>query len=110
LRAALRRAGLGPEDTAGSMRLACPAYQKPQLDPQHILMLAGQWDKIAPPEEIEELSRLWGGTHFACFPQGHVGYTLMPESFRMVQELWADDFAAGPSFTAPVSELNRAAS
>jgi len=107
IRAALRRAGIGPEETAGSMRLACPANQRPLVDPQHILMLAGQYDSIAPPEEIEQLSRLWGRTHFACFPQGHVGYTLMPESFRMAQELWASDFTSGPSFTAPASELNR---
>jgi hypothetical protein len=29
----------------------------------------------------------------------------MPESFRMAQEIWASDFASGPSFTAPVSDL-----
>ena len=109
IRAALRRAGLGPEDTGKNMRLACPANQKPMIDPRHVLMLAGEYDKIAPPEEIEELSRLWGGTHYACFPQGHVGYTLMPESFRMAQEIWAGDFEAGPSFTAPVSEVPRRA-
>jgi dienelactone hydrolase len=98
IRAALRKKGIGPEDTASSMRLACPAKQKPLVSARNVLMLAGQYDQIAPPEEIEELSRLWGGTHFACFPQGHVGYTLMPESFRMAQEIWASDFATGPSF------------
>jgi poly(3-hydroxyalkanoate) synthetase len=67
-------------------------------------MLAGEYDRIAPPGEIEELARLWGGARYACFPQGHVGYTLMPESFRMAQELWPSDFASGPSFTAPVAE------
>ena len=107
IRASLRKIGIRPEDTAGSMRLACPANQKPLLDPAHILMLAGQYDKIAPPDEIEDLARIWGGAHFACFPQGHVGYTLMPESFRMAQELWAADFDAGPSFTASASELPR---
>jgi hypothetical protein len=105
LRSALRKIGLTPEDTAGSMRLVCPGKLKALLPPEHILMIAGQYDKIAPPEEIEELSRLWGRAHFACFPQGHVGYTLMPESFRMAQEIWAADFAGGPSFTAPESEL-----
>jgi hypothetical protein len=105
IRAALRKTGLGPADTAPSMRLACPAKQKPLIDPHHVLMLAGQYDRIAPPEEIEELSKLWGGTHFACFPQGHVGYTLMPESFRLAQEIWADDFEAGPSFADPVASL-----
>jgi hypothetical protein len=104
LRAGLRRVGLGPDDTTGSMRLVCPAKLKPLLAPEHILMLAGAYDRIAPPGEIEELARLWGGARYACFPQGHVGYTLMPESFRMAQELWAADFATGPSFTAPVAE------
>jgi hypothetical protein len=34
-----------------------------------------------------------------------VGYTLMPESFRLAQEIWADDFEAGPSFADPVASL-----
>jgi hypothetical protein len=105
LRAGLRRMGIGPEDTAANLRLVCPALQKPLLSAEHILMLAGEYDRISPPGEVEDLARLWQGTHYACFPQGHVGYTLMPESFRMAQELWPADFAKGPSFTAPVSEL-----
>lgn len=105
LRAGLRRVGLGPEDTAANLRLVCPALQKPLLSPEHILMLAGKYDQIAPPGEIEELARLWQGAHYACFSQGHVGYTLMPESFRMAQKLWASDFAAGSSFSAPASDL-----
>ncbi len=105
VRAALRKIGITPQDTAGSMRLVCPGKLKPLQSPNHVLMLAGQYDKIAPPGEIEELARDWGDAHFACFPQGHVGYTLMPESFRMAQEIWASDFARGPSFTAPSSEL-----
>lgn len=105
IRAALRKMGITPADTAEAMRLVCPGSLQPLLSPQHILMLAGQFDRIAPPNEIEDLARKWGGAHFACFPQGHVGYTLMPESFRMAQEIWASDFSRGPSFTAPVSEL-----
>ena len=105
LRRALRGVGLTAEDTSGSMRLVCPGKLKPLLPGKHMLMLAGQYDQIAPPEEIEELARSWDNAHFACFPQGHVGYTLMPESFRMAQELWGADFACGTSFTAPESEL-----
>jgi hypothetical protein len=98
LRRALRRVGLTPRDTAVNMRLVCPAQQQPVMEGRHILMLAGQYDRIALPQEIEDLSRRWPGSHFACFPQGHVGYTLMPESFRMAQEIWASDFARGKSF------------
>ena len=29
----------------------------------------------------------------------------MPESFRMAQEIWAADFAQGPSFAGPNPEL-----
>jgi dienelactone hydrolase len=105
LRAALRKIGIRPEDTASSMRLVCPGKLKALIPGKHILTIAGQYDKIAPPEEIEELARQWDNAHFACFPQGHVGYTLMPESFRMAQEIWAADFAGGPSFTEPESAL-----
>jgi dienelactone hydrolase len=109
VRAALRKIGIRPEDTVGSMRLVCPGKLKPLLPANHILTIAGQYDKIAPPGEIEELAKQWGGAHFACFPQGHVGYTLMPESFRMAQEIWAADFAGGPSFTSPASDLKEEA-
>jgi predicted esterase len=101
----LRKIGITPEDTAGSMRLVCPHKLKTLLPGKNIVMIAGQYDKIAPPEEVESLARQWDNAHFACFPQGHVGYTLMPESFRIAQELWAADFAGGPSFTTPVSDL-----
>ena len=87
------------------MRLVCPGKLKPLLPGQHILTLAGQYDKIAPPEEIEALAKHWDNAHFACFPQGHVGYTLMPESFRMAQEIWGADFAQGPSFVASEPEV-----
>ena len=104
LRAGLRKFGITPEDTAGSMRLVCPGKLKALLPGQHIMAIAGEYDRIAPPADVEELAKKWGA-YYACFPQGHVGYTLMPESFRMAQETWASDFAQGPSFTAPVSEV-----
>jgi hypothetical protein len=104
LRAGLRRVGLTPEDTARNMRLVCPGKLDALLPGQHILAIAGEFDRIAPPGEIEDLAKKWGG-RFASFPQGHVGYTLMPESFRMAQEMWAGDFSKGPSFTAPATEL-----
>ncbi len=104
LRAALRRVGLTQEDTAANLRLVCPGKLKPLLSGKHMIMLAGQYDRIAPPDEIAKLARQWDNAYFACYPQGHVGYTLMPESFRMAQELWSADFAQGPSFSAATSE------
>jgi dienelactone hydrolase len=108
LRAGLRKFGITQEDTARCMRLVCPGMLKALLPGEHILAIAGTYDRIAPPAEIEELARMWGA-RYAAFPQGHVGYTLMPESFRMAQEIWAADFARGPSFTASASELKNEA-
>jgi poly(3-hydroxyalkanoate) synthetase len=65
----------------------------PHLAPDKVILVAGDYDRVAPAEEIEHLSRLWGGTHYASFRQGHVGYKLMPESFRMAQRLWPEEFA-----------------
>jgi dienelactone hydrolase len=98
VRAKLNRVGITAADTAKNTRLVCPARQMPKMEGRHIIMLAGQYDRIAPPKEIEDLARRWEGSHFACFPQGHVGYTLMPESFRMAQEIWPADFSQGRSF------------
>jgi dienelactone hydrolase len=103
LRAGLRKFGITPEDTARNMRLVCPTKLRALLPGHHILAIAGAYDRVAPPAEVAELAKQWGA-HYACFPQGHVGYTLMPESFRMAQEIWANDFAQGPSFTAPEAE------
>jgi len=104
LRAALKKVGLTPDDTARAMRLVCPGKLKPLLDPHHVLLIAGQYDRIAPPDEIDALARAWGGAHFAAYPQGHVGYTLMPESFRLAQKLWASDFNLESSSTDPEPE------
>jgi hypothetical protein len=93
LRSRLRRAGLGRECLRPHLRLCCPSKQKPQLAGRHILLIAGSYDRIAPPEDIHQLHLAWPGSHYYCFPQGHVGYTLMPSSFRMALELWAEDFA-----------------
>ncbi len=98
VRTALKRVGLGPEDTAGSMRLVCPGKLQPLLPGKDILMIAGAYDQVAPADEIEELSRHWKGSTYACFAQGHVGYTLMPKSFQMAQILWPADFGNGGGF------------
>jgi dienelactone hydrolase len=107
VRRALRKVNITAADTEGSMRLVCPGQLKALVPGENIIMLAGSYDRIAPPQEIEELARKWSA-HYACFPQGHVGYTLMPESFRMAQEFWAGDFTQGRSFFEVEAQAPRA--
>jgi len=87
----LGRHGVTPGGTAPHLRLCCPLHVPPRLDPRHVLLLAGTYDRIAPPETIRALHRKWEGSHFYEFPQGHVGYRLLPESFRLAKELWGAD-------------------
>ena len=94
IRRRLMQLGLTAERTRPHMRLCCPSKQTPHMDGRHILLLAGEYDRIAPPDEIEALHRAWPGSHYRCVTQGHVGYALMPASFRLAQELWPEDFAA----------------
>ncbi|CAF0705273.1 alpha/beta hydrolase [Candidatus Methylacidithermus pantelleriae] len=97
LRRELRRVGVTQELTERHLRLACPSYNSPKAKRGFILLVAGEYDRIVPPELLWELHRRWEGSHFYCFPQGHVGYRLMPESFRLATQLWSDDFRRGSS-------------
>lgn len=92
VRSHMRGHGIEREDLRPHLRLCCPSHQQPFTDGKHVLLIAGEYDQIAPPEQIAQLHQRWTGSHYHCFKQGHVGYTLMPESFRLAQELWAADF------------------
>ncbi len=92
VRSHMRKYGIRREDLLPHLRLCCPSHQRPLTDGNNILLLAGEYDRIAPPEQIAQLRKLWPGSHYHCFKQGHVGYTLMPESFRLALELWKNDF------------------
>jgi dienelactone hydrolase len=86
----LRRANVKAEDAEPLFRLCCPRYMSLMCDPKNVLLLAGEYDEVTPAAEIEALHAAWRGSNYYCFPQGHVGYTLMPESFRLAQELWPE--------------------
>ena len=101
LRAALRRVGMKPVHTAPHLRLVCPTLLEPQTPTDKIILIAGEYDRIASPGQIRELHQAWAGSHYSCHPQGHVGYTLMPESFRIAQKTWPDDFQAPVGAAAP---------
>ncbi|MDE1170367.1 MAG: hypothetical protein PW734_04025 [Verrucomicrobium sp.] len=95
LRRWLRRRGVTPEMTAPHMRLCSPLHAgAPALPPERVLLLAGQYDRVAPPGVIRALHEKWRGSHFYEFPQGHIGYRLLPESFRLAGELWGGEFSA----------------
>ena len=92
MRGALRRQGIDDAHTEPHLRLCCPLQAPLRLDPRQALLLAGTYDRIAAPATIRALHEKWVGSHYYEFPQGHVGYRLLPESDRLAMELWPDDF------------------
>ncbi|MDX6765688.1 MAG: hypothetical protein SFU85_02750 [Candidatus Methylacidiphilales bacterium] len=86
LRRQLRQRGITRNQVAPHCHLVCPGRHQPVIPPENILLMAGTFDRIAPPETIHRVHRLWKGSHYAECRQGHVGYQLMPESLRLAQE------------------------
>lgn len=82
LRGHIGRGGVTREMVAALDRLVSPTTMRPICDPERIVLLAAEFDRIATPEVIRELARAWGCPRYRCYPQGHVGYRLMREAFR----------------------------
>ncbi len=86
----LKQVEIEVEDAKPHFRLCCPRYMSLKCAPKHVLLISGEYDEVTPASEIKDLHTIWSGSHYFSFPQGHVGYTLMPQSFRLAQELWPE--------------------
>ena len=54
---------------------------EPLVPTNRILLVSGDYDLVAPPDDIAELSRRWTGAELMTIPQGHFGYRMMRETF-----------------------------
>lgn len=86
LRKQLKARGIRREDTLPYIPLVCPSYHSPLVDPKNILIVGGEYDRITPPDRLRRLTEKWKGSHFARIRQGHVGYRLMPASWRLAMD------------------------
>jgi hypothetical protein len=55
-------------------------HGQPVCDPARILFVAGEFDTIAPPAEIEAIHQTWRGSELLRVRQGHFGYRMMRET------------------------------
>ncbi len=88
----LKKRGIPRELVLRHLRLVCPTYHQPIVDTGKIMLVAGIFDRIAPPETIRALQRVWKGCHYDEFRQGHVGYQLMPESLKLARQRFPEMF------------------
>jgi 1-acyl-sn-glycerol-3-phosphate acyltransferase len=80
MRRHLRRANIAPDLVARHFHLSSPSHTEPACDPARVLFVAGDFDVVAPPEDIEALHQKWRGSELLCVPQGHFGYRMMRET------------------------------
>ena len=53
---------------------------------RRVLIIGGEYDLIAPPSILKDLTRIWPESRFALVAQGHFGYAAMREALRSIEE------------------------
>jgi 1-acyl-sn-glycerol-3-phosphate acyltransferase len=86
MRRKLRRAKIAPELVARHFHLSSPSHTEPLCDPARVLFVLGEFDLVAPPNEIEALHQKWRGSELLRVPQGHFGYRMMRETVARLKE------------------------
>ena len=71
---------------ARHFHLSSPLHSRPMCDPTRILFVTGEFDSIAPPEEIEAIHQTWRGSELLRVRQGHFGYRMMGETIAYLKQ------------------------
>jgi len=87
IRRALLAAGIARGASRRHAHLSSPLDGRPACQGARVLIIAGEYDMIAPPSILKVLTRRWPESRFALATQGHFGYAAMREALR-----WIDDF------------------
>jgi 1-acyl-sn-glycerol-3-phosphate acyltransferase len=86
MRRELRRAKIPRELVARHFHLSSPSHNEALCDPARVLFVAGNFDPIARPSDIEAIQQKWSGSELLRVAQGHFGYRMMRETFARLKE------------------------
>src|SRR6266404_6003638 len=86
MRRELRRANIDPSLVARHFHLSSPLHTQPLCDPACVLFVAGEFDLIARPADIDAIQQKWRGSELLRVPQGHFGYRVMRETVARLKE------------------------
>ena len=86
MRRELKRANVDPELTARHLHLSSPLHNHPLCQPDRILFVAGDFDRVVRLSDIEEIHRKWLGSDLLRVPQGHFGYRMMRDTVARLKE------------------------
>jgi len=86
VRRELLQANVEPALVARHFHLSSPLHGQPVCDPARILFVAGEFDTIAPPAEIDAIHQTWRGSELLRVRQGHFGYRMMRETIAHLKQ------------------------
>ena len=86
MRRELHRANIEPSLIARHFHLSSPMNNQPLCAADRVLFVAGEFDLIARPEDIEKVHGNWHGSELLRVPQGHFGYRMLRETIARLKE------------------------
>ncbi len=86
MRRELHRANIEPSLIARHFHLSSPMHNLPLCDADRVLFVAGEFDLIARPDDVEKIHGHWCGSELLRVPQGHFGYRMLRETIARLKE------------------------
>jgi 1-acyl-sn-glycerol-3-phosphate acyltransferase len=86
IRRELRGANIEPSLVARHFHLSSPIHNLPLCDSARVLFVAGEFDSIAPLEQLETIQQKWRGSELLRVRQGHFGYSMLRETIARLKE------------------------
>jgi 1-acyl-sn-glycerol-3-phosphate acyltransferase len=86
MRRELRRAKIEPSLAARHFHLSSPMHNEPLCSAERVLFVAGEFDLIARPADIEKIQQKWRGSELLHVRQGHFGYRMLRETIARLKQ------------------------
>jgi len=86
MRRELRRANIEPSLVARHFHLSSPMHNQPLCDGDRVLFVAGEFDLIVRPADLETIHQKWRGSELLRVRQGHFGYRMLRETITRLKE------------------------
>jgi 1-acyl-sn-glycerol-3-phosphate acyltransferase len=86
IRRELHRANIEPSLVARHFHLSSPIHNVPLSDPARVLFVAGEFDSIAPLEQLETIQQKWRGSELLRVRQGHFGHRMLRETVERLKQ------------------------
>jgi 1-acyl-sn-glycerol-3-phosphate acyltransferase len=86
IRRELRGANIEPSLVARHFHLSSPIHNLPLCNSERVLFVAGEFDSIAPLEELETIQQKWRGSELLRVRQGHFGYRMLRDTIARLKE------------------------